>query len=221
VGNAGGNGRRGGTRTRRATVSKGDNIGPGDNESIEIIGVDVWPDGFSVHSRQGGEFAGGWLVCSSVLHVDLNAAWIVLGLSDGMKCNDLVAKQVVTRGESGGDRRGPFATLGNQLVRSPLSICVPALVDLKPLTSFSLEGGTISVARSHEGQDGALVVHEPVGPLESHVAASIDSHRFGRTVFATLVTGDIGIGGVYHGTIVWNFANDPSWHRTRVWIGER
>ena len=51
---------------------------------------------------------------------------------------------------------------GNQLVRSPLPIGVSALVDLKPFTTGSLEGGTISVARSHESHDGALVIRKPL-----------------------------------------------------------
>ena len=83
VGNAGGGGNRrgggrtrratwrGGGRTRRATVGEADRWGAGDNNIIEIIRVDVWPLGSIVHSRQGGQFAGRRLVCSSVLHVDL------------------------------------------------------------------------------------------------------------------------------------------------------
>jgi len=146
VGTAGGNGGRSSGRTRRATVSKADNTGTGGNISAEVIGVDVWPLGSIVHSRKGGELVGGRLVCSSVLHVDLNAAWIILGRSDRMKCNDLIANQILTRDESSGDSRGPYALLGDQLVRSPLSIVVSALIDLKPFTIRSIEVGTISVA---------------------------------------------------------------------------
>ena len=75
--NAGGTGGRSGGRTRRAIVSKADNLGTGDDKSSEVIGVDVWPPGVSVHSGKGGEFAGGRLVCSSVLHVDLTAREII------------------------------------------------------------------------------------------------------------------------------------------------
>ena len=51
---------------------------------------------------------------------------------------------------------------GDQLVRSPLSIGVSGLVDLEPFTVSSLEVGTISVARSHESQNGAFVVRKPL-----------------------------------------------------------
>jgi len=141
-----GTGGRSGGRTRRAILSKADNIGTGNDKSSEVIGVDVWPLDASVHSGKGGEFAGGRLVCSSVLHVDLNAAWIILGCSDRMKCNDLIANQVLTSGESCGDSGGPYAALGDQLVGSPLSIGVSTLIDLKPFAFGSLEGGTLSVA---------------------------------------------------------------------------
>jgi len=162
---AGGTGGRSGGRTRRGIVRKVDNRGTGNDKSSEVIGVDVWPLDASVHSGKGGKFAGGRLVCSSVLHVDLNAAWIVLGCSDRMKCNDLIANQVLTSGDSSGDSGGPFAALGDQLVGSPLSIGVSTLIDLKPFTIGSLEVGTISVAWSHESRDGALVIDKPVGPL--------------------------------------------------------
>ena len=49
-------------RTRGAIVSEGGNIRTGGNKSIDIIGVDVWPLDSVIHSRQGGDFAGGRLV---------------------------------------------------------------------------------------------------------------------------------------------------------------
>lgn len=74
---AGGSGGRSGGRTRRAIVRKADNVGTGNDKSSEVIGVDVWPLRVSVHSGKGREFAGGRLVRSSVLHVDLTTKEII------------------------------------------------------------------------------------------------------------------------------------------------
>ena len=111
----GGVGRNGGGgRVRRAIFSEGDNIGTRNSESIEFVGIDVGPLNAIVHSREAGEIAGGRLVSASVLHVDLtmeeislshwsanrtqkeyiHATWIVLGISNRVKCNDLIANQL-------------------------------------------------------------------------------------------------------------------------------
>lgn len=67
-GNAGG-GRRSGIG--RTAISKADDLGTSDNESIKRIGPDVGPVESIVHSGEGGEIAGRWLVSASVLHVHL------------------------------------------------------------------------------------------------------------------------------------------------------
>jgi len=222
AGNAGGgNGGRSGRGFRRGIISEADNVGTSNNESIEGIGPDVWPLESVVHSREAGEIAGGWLVGASVHHVDLNAAWVVLGLSGRVKCNDLIANQVLTRGEPSGDVGSPLVAIGDQLGRGPLSICVPAFIYLEPFTIGSRERGTISVARRHESGDRSQVIGRPVGPLESHVASSGDVEYFVRTVFTALVTGNTGAGDVRHGTIAWNLTNDSSWNGARVRVGER
>jgi hypothetical protein len=51
---------------------------------------------------------------------------------------------------------------GDQLFRSPMSICVSTLIDLKPVTIGSREAGTIPVARGHESGNGALVTIWPL-----------------------------------------------------------
>ena len=116
-GNAGGGNRRGRRSRRRvwrASVGEADNLGTSNNESIKGIDPDVGPLESVVHSGEAGELAGGWLVGASVLHVDLtvkeislshrntnriqkehiHAAWVVLGLSGAVKCNDLIANQL-------------------------------------------------------------------------------------------------------------------------------
>ena len=63
--------RRSGSRVGRAIIGKADNLWAGNNETIGGISPDVEPFVTIVHSRQGGELAGGWRVSASVLHVDL------------------------------------------------------------------------------------------------------------------------------------------------------
>lgn len=114
---AGGN--RGGGRSRvgRGIVGEADDIGTSNNESIEIIVVDVRPLESVIHSGEAGEIARGWLISASILHVDLtmgesplshrmecelkagyiHAARVVLGVVDGMKGNDLIANQLWAR----------------------------------------------------------------------------------------------------------------------------
>jgi len=69
-GNAGGR-RRIGSRVGRAAVSEADDLGTSNDESIEGVGPDIGPLEPVVHSGEAGEFAGGWLVGASVLHIDL------------------------------------------------------------------------------------------------------------------------------------------------------
>jgi len=112
---------RGGSRIGRATVGKAGNLWTSNNESIDVVGPDVRPRESVVHSGEGGEFAGGCLISASVLHIDLDAAWIVLGL-DRVKCNDLIANQVLPRGNPSGNGGSPFIAISDQLRRGPLSI---------------------------------------------------------------------------------------------------
>jgi len=85
------------SRIGRTTLSKTNNLGTGDNESIEGVGPDIGPLESIVHSGETGEIAGRWLVSASVVYVNLNAAWVVLGYNR-MKGNDLIANQVLPRG---------------------------------------------------------------------------------------------------------------------------
>jgi len=57
---AGGNTGRGGRggRVGRATLSKADDLGTSDDESIEGVCPDVGPLESGIHSREGSEFAG-------------------------------------------------------------------------------------------------------------------------------------------------------------------
>ena len=77
---------RGGSRigraAGRATVGEADNLWTGNNESIDVVGPDVGPRESVVHSREGGEFAGGCLISASVLHIDLAVEGIPLSLRD-------------------------------------------------------------------------------------------------------------------------------------------
>jgi len=73
--------RRGGIRIGGTTVSKADNLGASNDESIKGVGPYIRPLESIIHSGEGGEFAGGWAVSTSILHVDLNATRVVLGLS--------------------------------------------------------------------------------------------------------------------------------------------
>ena len=78
-GNAGGaRGGSGRAIVRRSIFSEADNIGTSDNESIDIVGPDVGPFESVVHSREGGELAGGWLIGASVHDVDLTVGGIYL-----------------------------------------------------------------------------------------------------------------------------------------------
>ena len=71
VGNTGRN--RGGRRSRirRTITGKADNFGTSNNESVEIVGINIRPLVSVVHSRQGGEIAGRWFIGPSILHIDL------------------------------------------------------------------------------------------------------------------------------------------------------
>jgi len=57
VGNAGRRERSGG-RVGRAAISKADDFGTSNDESIEGVGPDVGPLESGIHSRESGEFAG-------------------------------------------------------------------------------------------------------------------------------------------------------------------
>ena len=75
--NAGRGGRRG-SRVGRATISKADDLGTSDDESVEFVGPNVGPVVSVVHSGEAGELAGGWLVSASVLHINLTVEGISL-----------------------------------------------------------------------------------------------------------------------------------------------
>ena len=83
-GNAGGGARGGSGRRvgraiiRRSIFSEADNLGTNNNESIDLVGPDVGPFESVVHSGQGGELAGGWLIGASVHDVDLTMEGIYL-----------------------------------------------------------------------------------------------------------------------------------------------
>jgi len=155
-GNAGG--RRGRSRVGSTVIGKADDIGTGDNESVEIVGIDVRPRESVVHSREAGEFACRWLISTSILDVDLNAAWVVLRLAYGMKGNDLIANQVLPRGQPSWDVGSPLVSIGDQLIRGPLSIRVSALIDLEPFAIGSRETRAVSITGSHERGYGTLVI---------------------------------------------------------------
>ena len=55
VGDAGGGG---GGRVGRTAISKADDLGTSNDESIEGVGPDVGPLESGIHSREAGEFAG-------------------------------------------------------------------------------------------------------------------------------------------------------------------
>jgi len=217
VGNTGG---RRESRIGRAVIGKADDIWSGNGESIEIVSVDVRPLVSVVHSGEAGEFAGGWLVGASILNGDLNAARVVLRLAYRMKSNDLVANQILPRGQPSWNVGSPFVAIGDQLIRGPLSIRVSTLIDLEPFTIGSGESRAISIAGSHESGYGTLVITRPVGPLESHVTSSVDDKRIVRADVASLVAGNIGIRDIQHGTIVRNLTNDSGWGGAHVRVGE-
>jgi len=171
-GNAGG-GRRSGIG--RTAISKADDLGTSDNESIKRIGPDVGPVESIVHSGEGGEIAGRWLVSASVLHVHLNAAGVVLWLSSRVKRDDLIADQVLPGGEPSGNIGGPLVTISDQLLRGPLPIRVSTLIDLKPFTIGSLERGAVPVAGGHEGRNRSQVIAGPLG--ESRREAKSDGRN--------------------------------------------
>jgi len=60
-----------GRRTRRTIISETNNPRSSNNESVERVGPDVGELVIVVHSREAGEIFGGWLVSTSVLHIDL------------------------------------------------------------------------------------------------------------------------------------------------------
>jgi len=64
---------RGGRRSRAGTVIIGeaDDIGTSNNESVEIIVIDIRPTESVVHSWEAGEVAGGWLASATFLQVNL------------------------------------------------------------------------------------------------------------------------------------------------------
>jgi hypothetical protein len=152
VGDAGGR-RESGNRIGRATISKADDFGTSNDESIQGVGPDVGPLESVVHSGEAGEFAGGRLIGASVLHINLNAAWVILGLSGRVKGHDLIANQVLPGGEPSGNVGSPLVTIGNQLLRGPFPVGISGFIDLEPFTVGSLEVGAISVARSHKSRD--------------------------------------------------------------------
>jgi len=135
-GDAGG---RSGRRIGRTTVSKADDFWTSNSKSGERISPDVGPLESIIHSGEGGEIAGRWLVSASVLHVNLNATRIILGLSGRVEGNDLITNQVFPRGEPSRNGGSPLITIGDQPLRSPLCIRVSTFINLKPFTAGSRE----------------------------------------------------------------------------------
>jgi len=138
-----------------------------------------------------------------------------------VKSDDLVANQVLPGGEPSGNSGSPLVTVGDQLRRGPLTVRISAFIDLEPFTPRCLERGAISIARGHKSRDGAQVIAGPVGPLESHVASSVDVEHFTRSVITAFVAGNAGARDVRHGAIARDLTNDPNRHGIQVRVGER
>jgi hypothetical protein len=109
-----------------------------------------------------------------------------------------VAQNVVARLDAAGDRDGAAVVVGNELVRGPGArdgvVCdQPALVDLEELELRLIDRGAITVAVGQVGNDGAVVIGWPVGPLQLHRASGCD-RGFQGTRLCILVADDVGVG---------------------------
>lgn len=126
----------------------------------------------AVAARVGGTRAGDLNV--DALRVALGA--ILLG--GGVEGDDLVAKDVVARGERLGDGDSPLVAVGDELVRGPL--VGTGVEDTSAGKLEEAEAGLVGLAAVARAlgevvDNGTVVGLGPGVPLESHVAAGLDS----------------------------------------------
>ena len=95
-------GGRRGCRIGGIAVCEADNLGPSNNESTEVVGIDVRPLVPVVHSREAGEFAGRGLVGAPILNV-----YLTTGGNSKSPGYELNADGIHTRslGSTGADRQ--------------------------------------------------------------------------------------------------------------------
>lgn len=95
-----------------------------------------------------------------------------------MEGDDLVAEDVLTRGERLGDSDGPGVAVGDQLVGGPVvggGVVETLLVDLEERQVARGDGGAvIASALRHVVEDGTVVGLGPGVPLELDLATSGD-----------------------------------------------
>lgn len=135
--------------------------------------------------------------------LDVEALRVVLstvGGSGAVHGDDLVAEDVVARGQGGGHRRGPDVAVLDELRGRPLlgREVDARLVNLDPFERRLVGVGAVAVALGHVGQDGADVRLGPGAPLEVDGTAGRDRCRAGGRL-GVLVTRD-SVGAVLRGS---------------------
>ena len=128
--------------------------------------------------------------------LDVHALGVVLraiGRLSSVESDDLMAEDVLTRGQGRGNRGAPCIIVLNQSNSSPLlrGGVIPSLVDLDPLERGLVGLGAVPAAVGNVGEDRTNVRLGPVRPLELDGAAGGNG---GRDVSRSgvLVTVDVG-----------------------------
>jgi hypothetical protein len=132
--------------------------------------------------------------------LQVDALGVVLGavlLVGGVKSDDLVAENVVTRSDGAGDRDGPGQVVLDELGGSPLTILVANGVDLEELQVSSLSrGGVIDLG--HVVDNGTDVRLGPGVPLDVNLSSGSDRGNL-STSCSILVASNLVHVGVHGG----------------------
>jgi len=115
------------------------------------------------------------LVCVVVVFVNIRSY-----LACGVQGDDLVAEDVVARGEGLGDVDGPLVAVGDELVGAPLvggGVDDTDLSELEEAQALLVGVGAVARALGQVVDDRAVVGLGPGVPLESHGAAGSDRDR--------------------------------------------
>lgn len=146
----------------------------GDGVLAEVL-VQVEQDAGVLSSVEGGEVtaAGGGRAGASDLEVDaLGVGLGAVGLSGGVEGEDLVAENVVTRGETLGDGDRPSEAVGDEVVGGPVAgvgAGVQAcLGDLGELKRSLVDGGEVTGDGGDVVDNRAVVALGPGVPLAHH-----------------------------------------------------
>lgn len=163
----------------------------------EVARVDVDLDAGICRSVEFIGSLASWCHCARTLHVDVDALGVVLRairLTSGVEGDDLMSKDILSRGNALGNGNAPGEVVSDELRRSPLSILVASLIDFEEVQTRSL-GGSCIINLRKVVEDWTNVRLGPGVPLDIDSATSLDSSDLSTSsgVFVASDLGNIGV----------------------------